>query len=227
MFSSLKVVVFLGVALLPSFAAAQATAVLAGGTLQITGTNASDTVLLTSNATEVLVRFQEGGVPARFVRSSVVRINVRLLNGDDVFRGNNVRIRCTVDGGNGSDLIVGGLGADTLGGGGGRDIVAGGSGLDRVSGDGGEDILIGGGLTADAESTLKSIWFDFTKTFENRYSNLTDPTPVLLSDGEANVLIGGTVEASADLFFDNTEIDVLQDFNAEVDRSLQVVTPTL
>ena len=218
------VLCFATLVLTSGIASAQ-TVALSGSTLKITGTAGNDTVSVSVTVTDYVVKFGNAA-PLKFPKASVNRIEARLLLGDDVFRGNNVRVRCTIDGGAGNDLLIGGLGADTVIGGGGRDILVGGSGVDSLSGDGGQDVLIGDSLVAADESILKDIWFDFAPSADinNRYSRLTDPTPRVVSDGVVDTLKGGLEASSADLFFTGGE-EITPDLSAEVDKQLPVIAP--
>ncbi|MEX2092009.1 MAG: G8 domain-containing protein, partial [Pirellulales bacterium] len=54
-----------------------------------------------------------------------------------------------LQGDNGDDYLLGGLGDDSLTGSDGNDLLIGGEGLDRISGQGGEDLLIGGTTSHD------------------------------------------------------------------------------
>jgi len=60
----------------------------------------------------------------------------------------NLTVNLELDGGNGKDTLIGGLGADILDGGNGKDTLIGGLGADILDGGNGKDTLIGG-LGAD------------------------------------------------------------------------------
>jgi Ca2+-binding RTX toxin-like protein len=115
------------------------------GLLVVTCDNASDNVVLGTNARgAVLLNGTPilGGPTARNTRA----VQVFGGGGNDtlVISLRGFSRPTTLDGGTGNDFLQGGLGADTLRGGDGRDTLAGSNGNDRLFGDDGTDVLQGG-----------------------------------------------------------------------------------
>jgi Ca2+-binding RTX toxin-like protein len=134
-------------------AVSQAEASLGDGVLTVEGTNGSDRIALRLQAgqpgtLEVDVG-DDGSADFSFARRAIAKIVVDAGNGDDSVRideGNGVfgdTIPTTIDGGNGSDRLVGGSGAGTLIGGNGDDILSGGSGAEKLDGGNGNDSIDG------------------------------------------------------------------------------------
>lgn len=121
-------------------------AFIAGGTLTIAGTNGSDVVSLTADATQAQVTF--GNDPTtvhRFDLSDFTRISVSLGNRDDQFTEQSGVLAdkpLTVAGGNGNDSITTGDSIDTIDGGNGADRVDAGRGNDRVLLGNGTDFFV-------------------------------------------------------------------------------------
>jgi Ca2+-binding RTX toxin-like protein len=123
------------------------------GQLNVTGTNADDTILISrvENAFGTVfgmdvtingeTRRLDGSVFTRFVRA----INVDAGRGDDVVAGEeDLNVAMKVIGGRGDDSIAGGSRNDTLFGGVGDDYLVGGDGRDWLNGENGNDTLEGG-----------------------------------------------------------------------------------
>jgi len=123
-------------------------AVVANGTLTVTGTNGADTVHIGLGATAntFVVDFGNGDVRT-FDSSTFVSISVSLGNGDDSFSipvaGQFTDKRLTVFGENGADTVSGSRGADVLDGGSGDDSILGNDGNDFIAGDRGDDVADG------------------------------------------------------------------------------------
>jgi Ca2+-binding RTX toxin-like protein len=111
-------------------------AAVEGSTLQITGTNAADDVVLTfpTDGSAAFVDYAGGQLLGRFDRRDFASVSVSLGNGDDHFRVVSgaplTDSPITVDGGNGDDTLLGGNVADVLIGGRGNDTIDGGVGAD-------------------------------------------------------------------------------------------------
>jgi Ca2+-binding RTX toxin-like protein len=129
------------------------------GVLTIRGSNASDVVQVTKTSTDSFLvstsTSPAGASPywqSQFVDGNVVRAIVFVgLHGDDTFT-NGTNRPCRALGGNGDDLLTGGMSKDTLIGGNGDDsvfggiggdVLVGGAGDDEVRGEEGDDRLIG------------------------------------------------------------------------------------
>jgi hypothetical protein len=122
-------------------------AVVANGTLTVTGTNAGDTVHIGLGAipNTFVVDFGDGDVRT-FDPASFASISVFLGNGDDTFSvpaaGQFSDKRLSVFGDNGNDSILGSNGGDQIVGGNGDDIVDGGRGADTEFLDNGSDVAV-------------------------------------------------------------------------------------
>jgi Ca2+-binding RTX toxin-like protein len=123
-------------------------AVVANGTLTVTGTNGADAIHAGLGATPntFFVDFGNGDVRT-FDSSTFVSISVFLGNGDDSFSvpvaGQFADKRLSVFGENGTDSLSGSRGADVLDGGNGDDAILGSDGNDLITGDRGDDVVDG------------------------------------------------------------------------------------
>jgi uncharacterized delta-60 repeat protein len=135
----------------------------AKGTLMVTTTDAKDLVSLSIRQSDGRLILRSGTFARSFAVSTVKRIAIYTLGGDDTVtigagvRGSYVEAgdgADTVNGGQFGDVLLGGLGADqifgndgddTLLGEGGNDYLLGGAGKDDLFGNGGTDILSGAG----------------------------------------------------------------------------------
>lgn len=105
-------------------------------TLLVTGTSASDDIVLAFGAdgSPAVVDFSDGNPVGGFDRRQFDAVTVLLGNGDDRFRVASgaplTDAPITVDGGNGDDALFGGNGKDVLDGGRGDDTVDGAGGVD-------------------------------------------------------------------------------------------------
>src|SRR4051794_17393165 len=120
------------------------------GTLQIVGTNAADAIVVYASPPQA-PGFYVVAISAlnnarreefRFPIAGVTSVSVRALAGDDIVRldalnerDQDVRVPSRIDGGLGSDLLVGTIA---------RDLITGGFGNDSIFAKGGNDWLDGG-----------------------------------------------------------------------------------
>jgi Ca2+-binding RTX toxin-like protein len=113
----------------------------ADGTLIANGTSGNNkiTVSLVSGKLNVV----NDGATSSFTATSVKKINVYGLAGNDTITIGAGVIGSGVDGGTGDDVISGGTGNDTLGGGDGNDRLGGSDGSDWLKGGNGNDVLSG------------------------------------------------------------------------------------
>ncbi|MCR9293420.1 MAG: PKD domain-containing protein [bacterium] len=158
------------------------------GTLKIVGTTANDRVVVYPMFQQIVVwaDFLPSRLHTRwFAANEVVRIDVRLLDGDDYASlAFNVHRPALMDGGSGDDLLhgswsddilLGGPGNDLLFGSLGRDLLIGGLGADRIFGSEGQDILVAGiTLWDNNDLALQSIMEEWTaqRNFSTRINNL-------------------------------------------------------
>src|SRR5688572_27236701 len=109
------------------------TAQLEGNVLRVTGTDGHDRFRIFIDKGDLIV--DQDGDETRFSASDVDQVQVQAGDGDDqVLLFPEIR-NAQLDGGNGSDTLIGGDRDDTLDGGGGDD---------HLDGKGGADIIIGG-----------------------------------------------------------------------------------
>lgn len=121
-----------------------ATAVLADGVLAITGTPANDNINMSISPAGVL-KATLNGVDHFFPASKVQKIQVKLLDGDDLMVANHTVYQgITAWGGNGHDTMFGGRGHDRMWGENGMDKIFGNDGMDYLNGGADSDGLYGG-----------------------------------------------------------------------------------
>ena len=131
----------LGLAASPALA--DTTAKVQNGTLQITGDNASDKLVVSADATTLFVDVgADGTSDFSFARSSFNAVNIAAGGGDDevtIQNMVNATTPITIDGGAGDDRLIGGNGAETLIGGSGNDFIDGNIGADTALMGAGDD----------------------------------------------------------------------------------------
>lgn len=144
-------------------------ATLVNGTLQVTGTDAAETINIDLNANNQIVA-TVGGSASQFDATQVTGITVDALGGDDVVNvADTILLPTTLNGGDGNDTLNGGAGVDQINGGAGEDRIDGnkgndvahmgegndrfiwdpGDGSDVVEGEGGRDLLRFNGSNGD------------------------------------------------------------------------------
>jgi len=131
---------------------------LVNGILTVTGTSGADRIELQRRADKGQLKLELNGRETKFSLSSVKKIVVNALGGNDFIeysgRDGGLATPGLLNGGDGNDTIEGGLGNDTLLGGNGNDRLQGKNGNDSLSGGAGNDFLEGGNgndiLTGDA-----------------------------------------------------------------------------
>lgn len=115
-----------------------ATATFSNGILNVYGTNASETIKVTQDASRINVD-GAGYVTASSVRSIVVNGYM----GNDFIDMRTVRLGAAIYGGDGNDIIVATQAADQVFSGNGNDRIWGMDGNDKLYGEAGNDILYG------------------------------------------------------------------------------------
>lgn len=130
---------------------------LAGGVLNIVGTEMNDQVVVSQldNAIQVTVTDAANGntlINRSFAASAVKSVNIQCLGGDDLAI-NNTNIPSTMNGGRGNDQLFGGaardiifgeMGHDLICGFAGNDLLHGGADDDAIFGEDGDDEILGG-----------------------------------------------------------------------------------
>jgi Ca2+-binding RTX toxin-like protein len=114
---------------------------LSNGILAIDGSDAADTITITSRGSKLTARVN--GDVQTFRTGDVSTIMVNALGGDDRVSLGRVKIDSIIDGGDGNDRVFGGRGDDVITGGAGDDLVRGGDGNDALAGSAGNDRLLG------------------------------------------------------------------------------------
>ena len=123
--------------------------VASGGICVVTGTSGNDKVRITANSAGGFVVTLNGKAYDRST-SHIRGFDIHTGSGDDDVRfqlpakAKFAKLRNTIDGGNGNDVIVGSAGRDTIFGGRGRDTLSGGAGNDLIDGGAGADVISGG-----------------------------------------------------------------------------------
>jgi hypothetical protein len=114
------------------------------GVLRVIGTKHDDhvTVQRRGDRISVHVALHSGVISYPFELAKVKKVRAVLGNGDDVFAAKGlIRFRMTVEGGDGNDNLVGGIGRDRIDGGAGDDVVVGAEGVDELIGGSGRDVI--------------------------------------------------------------------------------------
>ena len=109
------------------------------------GTNGDDVSVIAGDASGVAAFGLAARVNITGAEAANDRLTVNMLAGDDVVDASGVAagsIQLTLDGGEGSDVLIGGDGNDVLLGGPGDDVLIGGPGIDTIDGGGGDDVII-------------------------------------------------------------------------------------
>jgi Ca2+-binding RTX toxin-like protein len=113
-----------------------------GSTLRVGGTTGNDEIGAGFDGSNILV--VRNGVGVSRPAAGINRIVIDSSDGNDVVGPLKLgRMKSTLIGGKGNDLVIGGSGRDLIYGGDGNDILVGGPGLDTIFGEAGNDILNG------------------------------------------------------------------------------------
>lgn len=189
-----------------------------GSRILITGTALADSVSIVQSSTEFKV-YVSNVLVKRFSPAGLTSVLANLGAGDDVFVASNVQLRCTVNGQNGNDLIVGGRLGDVLAGGNGNDILEGGVGSDSILGELGEDFLVAGSLDTYARNVIKANWFS-ARSLSVRLAAIRNLGVAPIEDRNRDTISGGP-DRSTDIFLGDfvstTSPDIAEGFINEVD----------
>ncbi len=112
------------------------------GTLQVNGTSGNDKISLMTGSSKVYAILN--GAKTSYNSTSVKRINIQGLAGNDWVKLNKGIIGSVINGGAGNDSIYGGAGNDNINGGDGNDLIYGYGGNDVLRGGNGNDTIYGG-----------------------------------------------------------------------------------
>jgi Ca2+-binding RTX toxin-like protein len=130
----------------------------------VNGTNGDDVAIVFGDASGTSAIGLAAQVHITGAEAANDRLTLNMLAGDDVVDASGLAataIQLTVNGGDGSDVLIGGDGNDTLIGGAGDDVLIGGPGLDILDGADGDDIeiqLVGSGDTVSSASRAGKDW---------------------------------------------------------------------
>ena len=140
-------------------------AAIVTGELTVTGTKASDTIVVRLSATDpTMLEVVENGVATPFAAENMRSLRVFGLEGRDTITIDDangvVDIDAFLGGGHGNDTLTGGAGDSTLNGGPGNDLLNGGGGDDELEGGRDDDTITGGDgedefMDSDAESEIE------------------------------------------------------------------------
>jgi Ca2+-binding RTX toxin-like protein len=111
----------------------------------VNGSNGDDVSIIAGDASAVAVLGLAAQVNITGAEAANDRLTVNALAGDDVVVAWGLpaaSLQLTLDGGAGSDILLGGDGNDVLNGGPGDDVLIGGPGIDNLDGGGDDDIVI-------------------------------------------------------------------------------------
>lgn len=157
--------------------------------LVLTGTTGPDVILVFSTGPTSVTAIVNGVTTSH---TGVSRVIVHALGGDDVVTANPTFLPVFLNGGEGNDVLFGGVVGDVLSGGpgndtlyglGGNDILIGGTGSDVLFGGSSDDLLVAGTTSFDADQTavtaLLREWSS-QRPYADRVANLrgdsTSPT---------------------------------------------------
>jgi Ca2+-binding RTX toxin-like protein len=139
-------------------------ATLSDGVLTVTGTAGADRIEVQNRSDKGQIKLELNGRETKYAFSSVTKIVIDGLAGNDVIsysgRDGGLNVPGVLNGGDGDDSIEGGLGNDTITGGNGNDRLQGKNGNDRISGGAGNDWIEGGNGndTLNGDSGNDDIW---------------------------------------------------------------------
>jgi Ca2+-binding RTX toxin-like protein len=208
----------------------------ANGIVRIGGTAGSDRIVVTRDATRLIIsrRLEDSPWMITYIPltgPAITEIRVWGRDGSDNIDLSGLSIAAVVYGGNGNDvitggsrndLLMGGTGNDSITGGAGDDFLVGGDGADRLVGSAGNDILLSGefdcNVLIDELRRLQSFWSDQQITS----TEAADTDTLVEADGDADILTGS---AGADWFIISRDGDRITDLaQATHNRSGDVVT---
>ena len=120
---------------------------LAADTVTVDATNGDDVAVVSGGPSNLQVIGLASSVTVTGASADSDRVTVRALAGDDIIDASSVVAGApllTLDGGDGSDVLIGGAGNDTLLGGAGDDVLVGGDGTDVLDAGPGDNVVLQG-----------------------------------------------------------------------------------
>ena len=121
---------------------------LVNGVLTVTGTEAADRIEVQARPEDSEVKLEINGDETRYAMSSVTKVVIDGLGGDDFIefsgRRGGLNVPSLINGGAGNDFLQGGPNSDTINGGDGNDRIEGKNGNDVLSGGNGNDFIQAG-----------------------------------------------------------------------------------
>ena len=164
-------------------------ATLSDGTLAVEGTQANDTIQVTTRRGDFVVR-QRGAETQTFPADQVQQVVVNSLTGNDRVRVDRTTLPASIDGGPGNDRIVGGFGNDVVVGGEGNDRINARAGNDEIFGLTGVDLLTGGTGTDTAD-----LGADVLFSIEDRPTRTPAESAAIVSGAGLTLPSTGVLEA--------------------------------
>ena len=172
-------------------------AVLAGGSLTVTGTAGNDHLLIRRDGATIVV-LDKTGIIGRFASAAVAKITVKAGAGNDLVKiASDVTQSAIIDGGSGKNLLQAGGGATTIIGSDGRTKLVGGTGTNTLMGGSGDERFVGGagknvvaaaGNGADAIVRVRID--DLVTASPNDRIARNNPRPVPAADDDATITAG-------------------------------------
>ena len=165
------------------------TVALDGTTLNVTGTDADDTITFAA-AGAGLVSVVANGVASGPFSANLVVVDAR--NGNDTVDGSALSIPIRVNGGAGDDSLVGGSNSDVLNGDAGNDVITGGAGLwDVLAGGDGNDLL------TDSDGVLGAVGGNGNDVLDLKFSKNWAALPGLSPTNANYRVMPGLVQGNA------------------------------
>ena len=110
--------------------------------LQVIGSDSADSITISQNETNIIVT--ENGVSRTFQIGEITRVIIEGNGGNDNIDCTTLKTKCSIDGDDGDDTVIGSEKSDRIDGGEGEDSLIGGKGSDNMRGEDDDDIVRGG-----------------------------------------------------------------------------------
>jgi Ca2+-binding RTX toxin-like protein len=110
--------------------------------LQVIGTDSGDSITVSQTQTSIVVT--ENGVSQTFQIGQITRVVIDGNGGNDNIDCTTLKTKCSIDGDDGDDTVIGSEKSDRIDGGEGEDSLIGGKGSDNMRGEDDDDIVRGG-----------------------------------------------------------------------------------
>ena len=168
-----------------------------GDNVRVVGTMGNDNINVQGNNGDV-----QGNEGNDYIFVVGANAKARGGKGDDIIELTSTYGKCTLEGGEGNDVLIGGTGNDTIKARSGNNILVGGEGADKLIGGRGRDLLMA--------NTTSGVWWssDFAKSLMKYWSagNVDETVKILgkvsVADYEKDILKRGG--GTGNLFYANT-----------------------